>query len=280
MKDFIEQPNKSNLLRRLREKLTSGSPVLCAGATDAVTARNLEAGGCDLIFVTNGLRLGGTNDLVFGLLPYANANASVREMGKTIVAAVEHIPVIAGVCATDPAYGGTQFLRELHRIGFAGIQNDPSLGLFDGEYRAYLEAGGICYSQEVECIASTHELNLLAVANVFSTEEVRPMLQAGADIIVTHLDVFAEPGNTNKVISGLRELSKVCNAFREDVIILVRSDTSGDALQQVLDACPAVGGFQFTVRPPAARDAAATQRELKMYEQRRLGDSKVKRQIA
>jgi predicted TIM-barrel enzyme len=279
MKDV--EHDKSGILRRLREKIATGRPVLCAGASDAVTARNLEAGGCDLIFVTNGLRLGGTNDLVFGLLPYANANASVREMGKSIVAAVEHVPVIAGVCATDPAYGGTQFLRELHRIGFAGIQNDPSLGLFDCEYRAYLEAGGICYSQEVDCIASTHELNLLAVANAFSTEEGRLMLQAGADIIVTHLDVFAVPGNTNKAISGLREFSQVCNALREDAIILVRSDASGDALQKVLDACPAVAGFQFTIRPPAARDAAATQRELETHARRRLGNSKTnKSQVA
>ena len=167
--------DKWRILRRLREKIATGRPVLCAGASDGVMARKFESGGCDLIFVTNGLRLGGTNDLVFGLLPYANANASVREMGRNVLAAVEHIPVIAGVCATDPAYGRTRSLRELQKMGFPGIQNEPSLGLLDGEYRAYLEAGGFCYSQEVDCIASTRELNLVSLANVFSTEEARLM---------------------------------------------------------------------------------------------------------
>src|SRR5438876_631623 len=132
----------------------------------------------------------------------------------------------------------SQSLRELQRMGFSGIQNEPSLGMLDGEYRAYLEAGGICYSQEVDCIASTRELSLVSLANVFSTEEARLMLKAGADIIVSHLDLLpAGPRDMNSVISWLGELSALCQALREDVILLVRtgSDPSGDSFQEVLD---------------------------------------------
>src|SRR4051812_45671870 len=128
----MQTQSRSAILQRLAEKIAAGRPILCAGCADPLSAAHLENSGSDLLFVSNGLRFAGSNDLVFGMLPFANANNSTFELGRDILPQVKHTPVIAGICASDPAYGRNHFLRELQRVGFAGIQNDPSIGLCDG----------------------------------------------------------------------------------------------------------------------------------------------------
>jgi predicted TIM-barrel enzyme len=246
----MQKQDKTPILQRLAEKIAAGRPILCAGAADSASVRHLENAGSDLLFITSGLGFAHANDLIFGMLPFAEANASVLEIAKTLLPDLKHTPVIAGICATDPTYGRAHFLRQLQRLGLAGIQNDPSLGLFDGEYRAHLEGSGMCYSQEVDSIASARETGLLTVGNVFSTDEARLMMKAGADIILAHLDLFPAIGDPQDAIPRIQELSAVCKAFRQDVIILLRlaKQTSFDDLQRVLDSCPSIAGLQFPLR--------------------------------
>ena len=95
--------------------------------------------------------------------------------------------MLAGVNGTDPFMIRDVFLKELKELGFAGIQNFPTVGLIDGLFRANLEETGMSYSQEVELIAAAREFDLLTTPYVFNVEEAKLMTQAGADIVVAHM---------------------------------------------------------------------------------------------
>src|SRR4051812_38138366 len=122
-----------------------------------------------------------------GLMPYGNANQIVREMASEVLTAVRHTPVLAGGCGTDPFMLREPFLRELKELGYAGVQNFPTVGLIDGTFRANLEETGMGFRLEVECIALAHELDLLTTSYAFNTEESKWMAGAGADIVVAHM---------------------------------------------------------------------------------------------
>src|SRR5688572_27104679 len=154
--------SRDEILARLREKVSQGRPIIGAGAGTGISAKCEEAGGVDLIVIYNSgrYRMAGRGSLA-GLMPYGNANQVVREMAHEVLTAVRHTPVLAGVCGTDPFMLREPFLLELKALGFAGIQNFPTVGLIDGLFRANLEETGMSYRLEVECVAAAHELDLL-----------------------------------------------------------------------------------------------------------------------
>ena len=179
---------RSDALGRLRAQVEAGRPIIGAGAGTGLSAKCAEAGGADLIIVYNSgrYRMAGRGSLA-GLLPYGDANAIVVEMAGEVLPIVERTPVLAGVCGTDPFRLMPVFLRQLQGLGFSGVQNFPSVGLFDGAFRANLEETGMGYGLEVEMIRSAHELDLLTAPYVFDEESARGMAEAGADVLVPHL---------------------------------------------------------------------------------------------
>jgi predicted TIM-barrel enzyme len=122
-----------------------------------------------------------------GLMPYGDANAIVVEMAGEVLPVVKHTPVLAGVCGTDPFRLMPVFLAEIKRIGFAGVQNFPTVGLCDGVFRQNLEETGMGYSLEVDMIGTAHELDLLTTPYVFDPEQARAMARVGADVVVAHM---------------------------------------------------------------------------------------------
>ena len=95
--------------------------------------------------------------------------------------------MLAGVCGTDPFMMPKLFLRELKELGFAGIQNFPTVGLIEGRIRATLEETGMSYQLEVDCVRLAREMDLLTTPYVFNTDEATLMTEAGADIVVAHI---------------------------------------------------------------------------------------------
>ncbi|MCA9265822.1 MAG: phosphoenolpyruvate hydrolase family protein [Planctomycetales bacterium] len=180
--------SRSQILARFRQKVADGLPLVGGGAGTGISAKCEEAGGIDLIVIYNSgrFRMAGRGSLA-GLMPYGNANEIVKEMAREVITAVERTPVLAGVCATDPFLLRDHFLRELRDLGFAGIQNFPTVGLIDGVYRANLEETGMGFDKEVSCIAAAHELDLLTTPYAFNPEQAAELAQAGADIIVAHM---------------------------------------------------------------------------------------------
>jgi predicted TIM-barrel enzyme len=180
--------NRVQALKRLRSQVDSGRPIIGAGAGTGLSAKCAEAGGADLIIIYNSgrYRMAGRGSLA-GLLPYGDANAIVVEMASEVLPVVAETPVLAGVCGTDPFRLMPVFLRQLQEIGFAGVQNFPTVGLIDGTFRQNLEETGMGFGLEVEMIAAARELDLLTAPYVFDVEQARAMAEAGADVLVPHM---------------------------------------------------------------------------------------------
>ena len=179
---------RSEALARLRAEIDAGRPVIGAGAGTGLSAKCAEAGGTDLIIIYNSgrYRMAGRGSLS-GLLPYGDANAIVVDMAREVLPIVEHTPVLAGVCGTDPFRLMDVFLDELRRIGFSGVQNFPTVGLFDGTIRQGLEETGMGYGLEVEMIRLAREKDFLTAPYVFTVDEAVAMAKAGADVLVPHM---------------------------------------------------------------------------------------------
>ncbi len=219
---------RETILQRFREKISQGLPIIGGGAGTGISAKCEEAAGIDLIVIYNSgrYRMAGRGSLA-GLMPYGSANAIVKEMAYEVITAVKHTPVLAGVCGTDPFMLRDQFLRELRELGFAGIQNFPTVGLIDGTFRANLEETGMGFRLEVDCIAAAHELDMLTTPYAFSAEQSRELTRAGADIIVAHMGLTTSGSiGANTALSledcvpKVAEIADAARSEREDVLVL------------------------------------------------------------
>jgi predicted TIM-barrel enzyme len=179
---------RAEIMARLRAKVAAGHAIVGGGAGTGLSAKCEEAGGIDLIVIYNSgrYRMAGRGSLA-GVLAYGNANEIVLEMAREVLPVVKRTPVLAGVNGTDPFLLTDEFLATLKRIGFAGVQNFPTVGLIDGTFRANLEETGMSYALEVDMIARATALDLLTTPYVFNAAEAAAMARAGADIIVCHL---------------------------------------------------------------------------------------------
>ncbi len=179
---------RSDILRRLRDQVSAGKPIIGTGAGTGLSAKFEEAGGSDLIIIYNSgrYRMAGRGSLA-GMLPYGDANAIVMEMGGEVLPVVKNTPVLAGVNGTDPFRLMPVFLRQVKEAGFSGVQNFPTVGLIDGVFRANLEATGMGYDKEVEMIRLAREQDLFTSPYVFNVDEARAMVEAGGDLIVCHV---------------------------------------------------------------------------------------------
>lgn len=180
--------SRREILERLRAKVASGRPIIGGGAGTGISAKMSEAGGIDLLVIYNSgrFRMAGRGSLS-GMMPYGDANAIVMEMAREVLPVVEKTPVLAGVCGTDPFRLMTVFLRQVREAGFAGVQNFPTVGLIDGQFRANLEETGMGFGLEVDMIRLAHELDLLTTPYCFNPDEAAAMAQAGADILIPHM---------------------------------------------------------------------------------------------
>src|ERR671922_1688913 len=219
---------REQCLERLRAQVAAGKPILGGGAGIGLSAKCAEAGGADLLIIYNSgrFRMAGRGSLA-GLLPYGDANAIVLEMAGEVLPVVKHTPVLAGVCGTDPFRLMPNFLREVDEAGFAGVQNFPTVGLFDGEFRANLEETGMGYGLEVEMIRSAAERGLLTTPYVFDVESAQAMTRAGADVLVPHMGLTTKGtigAHTAKSLDDCVELIQAMRdaavAINPDVIVL------------------------------------------------------------
>ncbi|MDO5081778.1 MAG: phosphoenolpyruvate hydrolase family protein [Arachnia propionica] len=180
--------SRQEILDRFRAQVAKGIPIIGGGAGTGITAKSAEAGGIDLLVIYNSgrFRMAGRGSLS-GLLAYGDANAIVMEMANEVLPVVRHTPVLAGVNGTDPFRVMPHFLRQVKEIGFAGVQNFPTVGLIDGVFRANLEETGMGFGPEVDMIRMARELDLLTSPYVFDEEQAKEMARAGADILVPHM---------------------------------------------------------------------------------------------
>ena len=240
-------------LRRLRDQVAQGRSLLGAGAGTGISAKFAERGGVDLIIIYNSgrYRMAGRGSLA-GMLPYGDANAIVVEMAREVLPVVKNTPVLAGVCGTDPFRLMPVFLRELKAMGFDGVQNFPTVGLFEGMLRAGLEETGMGYGLEVDMIAEAHRQDMLTCPYIFSEDDARAMTEAGADVLVPHMGLTTSGSIGANTALTLEEAAVRVQAMRDaavrvrpDVLVLCRGGpiaTPADA-QFIFDHTEGIAGF-------------------------------------
>ena len=219
---------RKDILARLNEMKAKRIPIVGGGAGTGLSAKGEEAGGIDLIIIYNSgrYRMAGRGSAA-GLLAYGNANEIVKEMAVEVLPVVKHTPVLAGVNGTDPFILMPRFLGELKDMGFSGVQNFPTVGLFDGAMRQSFEETGMGFGLEVDMIAQANAIDLLTTPYVFNPDEARAMTEAGADIVVAHMGVTtggsigATSAKTlDACVEEIDAIAEAAMAVRKDVILL------------------------------------------------------------
>ena len=245
--------SRKAILARFRAQIARGEPIIGGGAGTGISAKSEEAGGIDLLIVYNSgrYRMAGRGSTA-GLMPYGNANQIVKEMAYEVLPVVRRTPVLAGVCGTDPFMLPRLFLRELQELGFAGIQNFPTVGLIEGELRATLEETGMGYGLEVDCVRMAREMELLTTPYAFNPDEAVAMAEAGADLVVAHMGCTSggtigaksvkTPASCVALIQAIVDAAK---RVRKDVICLCHGGPIAmpDDAQFIIDRVEGIDGF-------------------------------------
>ena len=243
--------SRTEALRRMRQSISERRPIIGAGAGIGLSAKCAEQGGADLIIIYNSgrYRMAGRGSWA-GVLAYGDANAIVLEMAAEVLPVVRDTPVLAGVNGTDPFRLMPQFLRTLRDAGFCGVQNYPTVGLFDGLVRQHLEETGMGYGLEVEMIAEARALDLLTCAYVFNPQEAEQMTNAGADILVAHMGlttkglIGAQTALTiEECIVRIQAIRDAAQRIRSDILILCH----GGPLSEPEDAAAVLAGTEGVV---------------------------------
>ena len=210
---------REECLARLRAQVAAGRPIVGGGAGTGISAKCAERGGIDLIIIYNSgrFRMAGRGSLA-GLLPYGDANQIVMDMAREVLPVVEHTPVLAGVCGTDPFRLMKRFLRDVKDAGFSGVQNFPTVGLFDGTIRVGLEETGMGYGKEVEMIGLAREMGLLTCPYVFTPEEAEQMASAGADVLIPHMGLTTKGTIGAKTAMTLPEAARRVQELRDAAV--------------------------------------------------------------
>jgi predicted TIM-barrel enzyme len=240
-------------LKRLRAQVSSRRPIIGAGAGTGISAKCAEQGGVDIIIIYNSgrYRMAGRGSLA-GMLPYGDANAVMMEMAGEVLPVVKNTPVLAGVCGTDPFRLMPVFLREVKAKGFDGVQNFPTVGLFEGRFRQNLEETGMGFGLEVDMIRLAREMDLLTCPYVFTADEAMAMARAGADVLVPHLGLTTKGDVGATSALTLEESAKQVQAMRDaavavnpEILVLCHGGpiAEPDDAQYILDHTEGVAGF-------------------------------------
>lgn len=245
--------DRIKLLNNFQQMIKERRPIIGGGAGTGLSAKCEENGGIDLIIIYNSgrYRMAGRGSLA-GLLAFGNANEIVMEMAHEVLPVIKKTPVLAGVNGTDPFCLFDSFLDEIAKIGFAGVQNFPTVGLIDGVFRANLEETGMGYQLEVDMIKLAHEKGLLTTPYVFDAEQAIAMANAGADIIVIHMGltiggaIGAETALTlDECVSKINHITAQLLNIRDNIIILCHGGpiATPKDVSFILKSCENCHGF-------------------------------------
>ncbi|MFY9969510.1 MAG: phosphoenolpyruvate hydrolase family protein [Roseiarcus sp.] len=257
---------RAALMKKFHAMAARGEPIVGGGAGIGLSAKCEEAGGIDLIVIYNSgrYRMAGRGSLA-GLLAYGDANAIVLEMAGEVLPVVKRTPVLAGVNGTDPFRDMGVFLDQIKAIGFAGVQNFPTVGLIDGILRANLEETGMGYALEVDMIGRARAKDLLTTPYVFSESEAEAMARAGADIIVCHLGLTTGGAIGAATAQKLKDCPALIDAWagaalrvRPDILVLahggpVAEPADADFIMKTCKVCHGFYGASSMERLPVER---------------------------
>jgi predicted TIM-barrel enzyme len=244
---------RKEILRRLNAQVKAGTPIVGCGAGTGISAKCAEAGGADIIIIYNSgrYRMAGRGSLA-GLMPYGDANGIVVEMASEVLPVTRNTPVLAGVCGTDPFRLMPVFLKQLKDIGFSGVQNFPTVGLIDGNFRANLEGTGMGYDKEVAMIAAANKLDMFTSPYVFDEDQARAMAKAGADQLVAHVGLTTSGSigaavalSLDQAIKLVMRIAAAGKKVRKDILVICHGGPfdEPDSVGKALKRMPGIAGF-------------------------------------
>ncbi|MEH7504073.1 phosphoenolpyruvate hydrolase family protein [Neobacillus drentensis] len=245
--------SRDEVLARLNKQIEDKKVIIGGGAGTGLSAKSAEMGGIDLIIIYNSgrYRMAGRGSLA-GLMPYGDANQIVVEMGNEVLPVVKDTPVLAGVCGTDPFRDMDYFLKQLKELGFSGVQNFPTVGLCDGQFRQNLEETGMGYDLEVEMIKKAHEIGLVTSPYVFNEEDAIKMAKAGADILVAHVGLTTKGAigaktaiDIDGAVDLVQRIHDAGKSINPDIIVLCHGGpiSEPEDAEYVLNRTKGVSGF-------------------------------------
>ncbi|RPI83186.1 MAG: phosphoenolpyruvate hydrolase family protein [Chloroflexi bacterium] len=245
--------SRQEMLNRLNAQVSAKKPIVGCGAGTGISAKMAEAGGADMIIIYNSgrYRMAGRGSLA-GLMAYGDANAIVVEMAAEVLPVVKNTPVLAGVNGTDPFRLFPVFLKQLKEIGFSGVQNFPTVGLIDGNFRANLEATGMGYDKEIDVIALAHELDLFTSPYVFDTDQAVAMAKAGADQLVAHMGLTtagtigaAVALTLGEAVERAMQIAEAGRSVRKNILVIAHGGPFDEPenVGKALERMPGVQGF-------------------------------------
>jgi predicted TIM-barrel enzyme len=246
---------KKRSIRRLRETIEEGEPIIGAGAGTGMSAKFAERGGVDLLIIYNSgrYRMNGRSSMA-GNLAYGDANEIVVDMSREVLPVVEDTPVLAGVNGTDPFRQMDVFIEELRQLGFSGVQNFPTVGIIDEDtkFRKNLEETGLGYDKEVEMIQEANEQGMLTCPYVFTEDEAERMAEAGADVVVSHMglttsgDIGAQTApDLDEAAERVQAHQDAAKSVNEDVMVICHGGPIAwpDDAEYVMQHTEGVAGF-------------------------------------
>ena len=242
-------------LQRLRNQVAASKPIIGAGAGTGISAKFAERGGVDLIIIYNSgrYRMAGRGSAA-GLMAYGDANAIVMDMAGEVLPVVKDTPVLAGVCGTDPFRLMPVFLKQLKEAGFDGVQNFPTVGVIDGNFRQILEETGMSFNLEIEMIRLAHELEMLTCPYAFDEAQATALTEAGADIVVAHMNttvkgsIGVNPDTAPTLAESAKRVQAIhdaAKAINPDVLVLCHGGpiAEPDDVQYIFDHTEGIVGF-------------------------------------
>jgi predicted TIM-barrel enzyme len=244
---------REEALARLNKNVKEKVPIIGCGAGTGISAKFAERGGADLIIIYNSgrYRMAGRGSLA-GLMPYGDANGIVVEMASEVLPVVKDTPVLAGVCGTDPFRLMEVFIKDLKAMGFTGVQNFPTVGLIDGDFRANLETTGMGYDKEITAIHIAHELDMLTCPYVFDADDAKAMAEAGADVLVAHIGLTTSGSigagvamTMDEAIDKVMEVYDAGKLVRDDILVICHGGVFDEPpnVGKALAKMPGVAGF-------------------------------------
>ncbi len=250
---IMKQYTRDEVLARLKKKLASGYAIVAAGAGTGISAKFEEEGGADLILVFNSgrYRMHGLGSLS-GWMAYGDANAITLEMGeRQILPIVKEVPVICSVNGTDPTRVMPVFLRKIKEAGFSGINNFPTIGMINGNFRVALEETGMSYEKEVQVISLAHDMDFFTTAYAFNVEEAVKMAKAGCDCLLAHMGLTV--GGAIGAVSTMsleeagkrtKEMAEAAKDINPEILVLCHGGpiSSPEDVEEILKRAP-IHGF-------------------------------------
>jgi predicted TIM-barrel enzyme len=244
---------REEILAGLRAKVAAGRPIIGGGAGTGLSAKMSEVGGVDLLVIYNSgrFRMAGRGSLS-GMMPYGDANAIVMEMAREVLPVVQRTPVLAGVCGTDPFRVMKLFLRDVAAAGFAGVQNFPTVGLIDGQFRRGLEETGMGFGLEVDMIREAHAMNLLTTPYAFDVEQAEALTRAGADILIPHMGLTTKGAigaatalSLKDCIQRIQAMHDAAKRINNEILVLCHGGPIAEPAdaQAILDGTEGIVGF-------------------------------------